>query len=208
MSKLTVTAFAVLSVTLMARAAPARAQARTAAASLQPMQPGDRILVWVPADSLRRDTLVVEETGFVALPRVGRVNAAGIPAGALADTIRARYRRLLRTDDVLVIPLHRVSVLGEVRKPGIYFLGLTASLRDAVALAEGVTDIGNPCCITVVRDSSREKIRDWQTRPASELDIASGDAIVVDRESWFKRNVLSVLSGSAILVTAIIALRR
>ena len=172
------------------------------------MRAGDRVLVWVPADSLRRDTLVVEENGFIALPRVGRIEASRIPSGALADSIRARYRRVLRTDDVLVVPLRRVSVLGEVRKPGIYFLGLTASLRDAVALAEGVTDIGNPCCMTVIRDSSSKRVRDWQTRPNNELEVASGDAIVVDRESWLKRNVFSVISGTAILVSTIIALRR
>ena len=208
MSRPATIAFAVLFVTLLGCPDSVRAQSPVASASSQPMRAGDRVLVWVPADSLRRDTLVVEENGFIALPRVGRIEASRIPSGALADSIRARYRRVLRTDDVLVVPLRRVSVLGEVRKPGIYFLGLTASLRDAVALAEGVTDIGNPCCMTVIRDSSSNRVRDWQTRPNNELEVASGDAIVVDRESWLKRNVFSVISGTAILVSTIIALRR
>ena len=172
------------------------------------MRSGDRVLVWVPADSLRRDTLIVEGNGFIALPRVGRINASHIPSSELADSIRGRYRHVLRLEDVLVVPLRRVSVLGEVRMPGIYYLGLASTLRDAVALAQGVTDIGNPCCMTVVRDSSRKRVRDWQTRPSSELELASGDAIIVDREAWFKRNVFSVISGTAILVSTILALKR
>ena len=173
-----------------------------------PLRAGDRVQFWLPADSLRRDTLVVGEDGAIALPRLGRLVVSGIVPRDLADTVRSRYRRLFRIDDISVVPLRRVSVLGEVRKPGVYYVDLSASLRDAVAMAEGVTDIGNPCCVTIVRGAERRRVRDWQLRPSDELELFSGDALVVDRESWIKRNVFSVISGTAVLVSTVLALRR
>jgi len=142
------------------------------------------------------------------LPRIGRMDVSRIPSLSLSDSVRARYRGVLRVDDIEVVPLRRVSVLGEARKPGVYFLDLSATLRDAVALAQGVTDIGNPCCVMLVRASGSLRITDWQTRPASELALASGDAIVVERDSWFKRNVFSVVSGVALLVSTAVLIRR
>lgn len=194
--------------TLSVFAATALAAQNAPAVRTAPLRSGDRLFLSIPSDSLRGDTLDVARDGSVALPGIGRVDLSHIGAGEVPDTVRARYRRLLRVDDVAVFPLRRVSVLGEVRKPGVYFLNLSASLRDAVAVAQGVTDIGNPCCLTVVGDSGRRRIVDWQTLPASELALASGDALILDRESWLTRNIFAIISGTAVLVSTIVLLRR
>jgi hypothetical protein len=159
-------------------------------------------------ESLGRQSLTVDDNGAIILPRLGRLVIATIPARDVADTVRARYRQLYRADDIAVIPLRRVSVLGEVRRPGVYHLDLTATLRDALAEAQGVSEIGNPCCVTVLRGAEKWTLRDWQTLPPAELAFLSGDALVVDREAWIKRNLVSVVSVSVLFLSSLVALRK
>ena len=126
-----------------------------------------------------------------------------LSSNAIADSVRRAYTRVTRTPSIEVTPLRRVTVIGEVKKPATYFVETMATLREAVALAGGVTDIGTLGHITIVRDSTRLVIDKWEQRRDAQTIIRSGDVVWVDREPWLKRNIFSVISGLGVLFSVL-----
>lgn len=175
------------------------AQASDPAAA--PLRIGDRVLIRVWVDTTFSDSVRIDETGSVVLPRLGSLCVRDIPASTLADSVRRAYGRVIRADAIEVTPLRRVTVLGEVRKPGTYFVEPRSTVRDAIAAAGGMTDISAVGRVTVMRDSSRLAFKDWQRRADALVVVRSGDVMWVDREAWLKRNVFSVISGLGVLFT-------
>jgi polysaccharide export outer membrane protein len=189
---------------LAIQSAPLAAQSRVSA----PLRPGDRVLVSNPADSSRREEFEIDGAGRVFLPRVGAVQVTSYAATDVADSIRARYRRIQRVDDVYVQVFRRISLLGELRAPGIYLIEPSLTLRDAVAKAGGVSEIGVSCCLEIVRGGARIALREWRWMPDTSLVLESGDVIVVEREPWLKRNLLATISGVAVLLSTVALLAR
>jgi protein involved in polysaccharide export with SLBB domain len=122
---------------------------------------------------------------------------------AVADSVRRAYTRVTRTPSIEVTPLRRVTVIGEVKRPATYFVETMTTLREAVALAGGVTDIGTLGRIVVVRDSARIVIDKWEQRRDEPTVVHSGDVVWVDREPWLKRNIFSVISGLGVLFSVL-----
>jgi protein involved in polysaccharide export with SLBB domain len=137
------------------------------------------------------------------LPRLGPMRITDLLSGLVADSIRRAYTRVTRTPAIEVTPLRRITVLGEVKRPATYFMETSTTLREAVALAGGVTDIGTLSRITVIRDSVRLVVPKWEQREDSPTVIRSGDVVWVDREPWLKRNIFSVISGLGVLFSVI-----
>jgi polysaccharide export outer membrane protein len=168
-----------------------------------PLRPGDRILVKIWLDTTFADTVRIDETGAAMLPRLGPMRITDLLSGLVADSIRRAYTRVTRTPAIEVTPLRRITVLGEVKRPATYFMETSTTLREAVALAGGVTDIGTLSRITVIRDSVRLVVPKWEQREDSPTVIRSGDVVWVDREPWLKRNIFSVISGLGVLFSVI-----
>jgi protein involved in polysaccharide export with SLBB domain len=196
---------AVLVVTiLVSRAASGQAPA----ARDLPLQPGARIRVRIWADSARGDSLIVQDDGSVMLPRLGKLELSGVSAPAVADSVRAAYATLLNPVSVEVTPLRRVSVVGEVKKPDVLFLETRATVREAIARAGGVGEIGRENPVILIRGNQKLPLDHWMVRNDDEATVRSGDVIVVERESWFKRNIFSVISGLGLVVSLIITASR
>lgn len=186
---------------------PAPIGAQSPNPSDAPLRPGDRVLIRVWADSAFADSARVDQVNHVALPMVGRVAIAGLSAPAVIDSIRAAYGQTLRGSAVEVIPLRRVTLSGELRQPGVYFLEPQVTLREAVAVAGGVTEIGTGT-LEVSRDSARLRIGDWARRADRSMIIQSGDVIWVPRQSWIRRNAFAVVSSAGVLTSIILSLTR
>jgi hypothetical protein len=95
-----------------------------------------------------------------------------------------------------------------VQHPAVYFLERESNVRDAVAMAGGITDIGVMSHLTVIRGSAQTKLKAWQRKLGDEAAIHSGDILMIDRESWFKRNAFTVVSGTSVLLSIILTLSR
>jgi tRNA(Leu) C34 or U34 (ribose-2'-O)-methylase TrmL len=106
-------------------------------------QPGDRVWFHVWREPKLSDTVMVDERGDVMLPKIGIVNAAALTIGAFRDTVRARIAEFLRDSPIELVVLRRVAVNGEVAKPNVYYVDVTTTVRDVIARAGGVTDLGN-----------------------------------------------------------------
>ena len=171
-----------------------------------PLRGGDRILVKIWIDSVFADTSRVQNNGSVVLPRLGTISIANLPASGIGDSVRRAYAARIREATIEVTPLRKVTVFGEVRRPAIYYIDPESSLRDAVAMAGGINEMGVLGHITLLRDSTRVRVAGWQHRSDDSAAVRSGDILIVDRESWFKRNAFTVVSGVSVLLSIILTL--
>lgn len=173
-----------------------------------PLSSGDRVFVRVGSDTTWSDSLAVDAEGKIFLPRIGALGLSSVPATAVPASVRQALASVYRLADATVVPLRRVTVSGEVRRPGVYFLPVESSIGDAVAIAQGATDIGNLERLTLVRGGTTTQLRHWITGPQGAQTVASGDLLVVERDAWLKRNALSLISTVALLITTIVAVTR
>lgn len=184
------------------------AVAVSSSAGAQHVQPGDRLVVRIfGGEQLLADTLLVNASGTVVLPKLGPVVVTGFDMPTLPDSLRARYARYLRNPTVDVVALRRVSVNGEVKKPDIYYVDLSTTLPDVIAHAGGLTEAADGQ-VSIRRGDQMTHIPNWRTSRSSVADLRSGDEVFVGRRSWLAQNILPVASTAAVLVSLFISLRR
>ena len=189
--------------TLNAVGAQAPAADRTNEVALLP---GDiiRIAVWREAD-LSGDFLV-DELGNVILPLLGKVAVMGIPLPELRQKLIAAYTVQLRNPSVVITPLRRVYVLGEVLRPGPYLADPTVTLAGVIALAGGANAIGSFGRIRILRNGAAVANRVSAVETLASMNVHSGDQIFVDRRSWFDRNSTFVASAVLSVLTVAVTL--
>lgn len=201
-ASLSLVAAPVLAAPLVATAAQAPA---TQTAAVSSVGPGDRIMLKVWREPLWSDSLLlVSSDGDIVLPRIGRFHAAGILPTALRDTIERRLGTFLRDPSVDVVVMRRVAVLGAVRKPDVYYVDPTASLRDVLARAGGLTDDADANRIEIVRDGASSRLGRWDTIAERGAPVRSGDEVFVRRRSWITRNAVATLSSVAVAVSVLL----
>ena len=181
---------------------PAGAQPHVAASTIRA---GDKLMLRVWREPLLSDSLVVDDRGDVVFPRIGVYRVAGMTAEALRDTLTARLASFLREPAVEVRVLRRVTVSGEVRKPNIYFVDGSTSLRELIAAAGGIAEAGDADKIEVVRDGVRSRAGSWSEISVSDVAVRSGDQVSVGRRSWLSRNALAALSSVAVAASVLIS---
>jgi polysaccharide export outer membrane protein len=134
--------------------------------------------------------LRVDEQGAITLPYAGSLRVAGRTAEDAALLIEATFRDkdILKDPHVSVTVLEYatqgVTVLGEVKNPGVYPLLGTHGLLDLISAAGGVTaTAGKAVTITHRDDASHPEVVNVDTKPGStsafSVDIRPGDTIVV-----------------------------
>lgn len=176
-------------------------------AALTKARPGDKIYVHILREPLLSDTVTVDERGQAAFPKLGLVDVTTLPVRELNDSLRARYAQFLRTPELEIVVLRRVIVNGEVRSPNVYLVNVSSSVADVIARAGGLTDAAKRKTVHLVRDRERIAIRDWDKGAASNLELHSGDQIIVSRRSWFSLNALPAVSTAALLYSIIMSTR-
>lgn len=181
-------------------------------AALARIQPGDRLTLRVWREPQLSETVMVDARGDVALPKIGVVHVADFGILELQDTLRTRLGRFLRDPSVEVVVLRRIVVSGEVPRPGVYYVDIgTATLRDAIALAGGLTPTGHSKRISIVRDGEQIPVPNWESDESRVADLRSGDQVVVGRRSWIALNstqLVSALGLATSVIFSIISLTR
>jgi polysaccharide export outer membrane protein len=111
-----------------------------------PVGAGDLLEVSVfEVEELSKIRLRVPVRGVISLPLIGQIQAAGRTTAELEDEIRDRLQRKFMHDPQVSVFLQehnsqRISVIGAVRKGGVFNLNRPLRLADALALAEGLTE--------------------------------------------------------------------
>jgi polysaccharide export outer membrane protein len=182
---------------------PAGDSAATAAqrAVLVGIGVGDRVRVKVWREPALSDEVTVDERGDVTLPRIGTVRVVGQSIAVVQDSLRFRFAEYLRNPSVAVTVFRRVGVQGEVRAPNLYFVDATMTLREVLAQAGGITELGNPKDVRIVREGQTMRLGRDRTAGLAAADLRSGDQVLVGRTSWLSRNALAVVSTMGFVIT-------
>jgi len=147
-----------------------------------------QISVW-KNDSLSQQ-LPVRPDGKVSMPLLHDIQASGLTPMQLRDKIAAALAEFMPNPEVSVTVLevrsYRVSVLGEVQRPGVLQLKAPTTVLEAIALAGGFRDFASPSKIVIFRKNGQgtEKLRFNYNRAVStaaeeNMSLRSGDVVVV-----------------------------
>ncbi len=105
--------------------------------------PGDQILVRVlDLEEMGKEPYQIDMRGNVNLPMAGRIHASGLTVEELEQEIGGRLKKFLKTPEVSVglseMRSQPVSVLGEVKNPGVLQLQGEKTLLEVVSMAGGL----------------------------------------------------------------------
>jgi polysaccharide export outer membrane protein len=171
-----------------------------------PVRPGDliRLRIWREEDL--SGEFQVNAAGTAVIPRLGEYVVVGETSQSLASRLIEDYRRYLRNPSIEITVLRRINVLGAVAKPGVYNVDPTVTIADALALAGGVTPIGNQDNIRIIRDGQELTASISDRTQIGDTPIQSGDQIFVAERSIFRRNTALYTTLISAAVTLSIAL--
>ncbi len=118
------------------------------------------IHVW-REDALSR-TVPVRMDGFISLPLINEIKAAGLTPLQLKEELTLRFKEFIENPTVSVIVMEansfKVYVSGQVRNPGVYRLRSEMTLLQIIPMAGGFTDWANQKKILIIRkEGGREK---------------------------------------------------
>jgi len=117
--------------------------------------PEDVVQVFVWKEPDLSTTVVVRPDGKISLPLIGEMLASGKTAAQVETEVTVKLKKYVADPavNVIVKEVHsaKVSVLGEVKKPGVYPIKERATILDAIALAEGFTEYAKRNKVTVIR---------------------------------------------------------
>jgi hypothetical protein len=201
--------------------APDRAKAQGEAAAIRQrlesgdFRAGDRFLVTIIADSVRRLDMLVREGPALDFQALPSLPIGGVLRSELEGAILQHMARFYRSPEVRVQLLTRISISGAVARPGTYSVPPFALLSDAVMQAGGTLPTANPDKIVIARGGKvivdraayQKAVKDGAS--VESVGMQPGDEIRVDQRTthnWGQIVTVGVLSVS--VFTAVLALIR
>jgi len=201
-------ALALLVVVLLAAPAPP-------AAAQNPPSPPDslRVLAVRPGDVVRIQVwghedlsgeFPVDENFDLFYPIVGAINVRHLSVQQLRERLNRELENLFQRPFIVVTPMFRVAVLGEVMRPSLYSVDPTMTVYDVIAEAGGTTREANQRRIELVRGG--QQIPLTLDAPAigratlRDLGVRSGDHIVVARKRFTRDDLGLLLQGGTFLL--------
>ena len=153
--------------------------------------PNDQISIIVfrePDRSLEK--AFVDSDGAVQVPLLGSVQASGLTAAEFARQLERLYGARYLVDPSVTVSiveasLQRVTVTGAVKKAGVFEMPSRISLIDAVALAEGPTNVAKYDQVVVFRRVGGERVgalfdlSQINAGNAPDIEILPGDQVIV-----------------------------
>jgi len=151
-------------------------------------QVGDRISLVVEGEQALSDTFSVRDGRVIRLPTVGDISLAGVLRSELESHLRSSLGKFIKDPVVRARSLIRLSLLGEVAKPGFYSVPTDMVLSDALMLAGGPSQASDLKGVRIERSGQRV----WadsalqaaiaQGRTLDQLDVRAGDQVVVPKK--------------------------
>ena len=160
--------------------------------------PGDRLKLTVFGESDLSGDFTIDGAGFIRLPLVGEVRAAGYTAqqleGAVAAALSPAYLKSPRVA-VEVSTYRPFYIIGAVNRPGQYPYVDHMTALNAVALAGGFTPSAVESVVFIRREGSNQEIEVPADRTT---DIRPGDVVKVHTTIFSDAmSLLSPFSGVA-----------
>lgn len=136
----------------------------------------------------------VSTSGMISLPLIKQVKAGGKTSSQLEREIATKLEAgYLQSPQVSVFVKEynsqRVTVDGAVKKPGIYPTTGKVSLLQAIALAEGLSDVADPSGILLFRNVGNKRqvarfdLKQVRSGKMNDPILQAGDIVMVDESS-------------------------
>jgi protein involved in polysaccharide export with SLBB domain len=195
------------------RAAAAALRARLTAGDFAA---GDRVVLEVRGDSALFDTLTVRGGPSLRLPNMPDLSLRGVLRSELQDHLSKFLSRYIRNPDVRTESLIRLSLLGQVGKPGFYDFNSDLLLTDAIMAAGGPT--GNAAIerstirrgreVVLAKESVRRAAQSGST--LDRLGLRPGDEITIGekRDRLNIQTILGITGAAASLALTLLYFAR
>ena len=168
---------------------PSERDSRAAAPEVYRIGPEDILQISVWKNEAMSRTLPVRPDGKISLPLLSDVQAAGLTAIELREILTKKLAEYMPNPEVSVIVSEirsfKVSVIGEVSRPGRYELRSWTTVLDVLALAGGFTQIAARTKIVILHPEGRTMKRilfNYNKVSAGEQEnfyLRNGDIILV-----------------------------
>jgi protein involved in polysaccharide export with SLBB domain len=164
------------------------------------LQPGDEVRIRVWRDSEMSGEFGIAPDGSLIHPVFRSLKVTGVPLPDVETRIRTFLLRYQTDPQFVAEPLFRVTVGGEVERPGIYFLAPDVTIRQAVALGGGATERGRNDRVRLLSNGQVRSISLKGNDPSANMPVRSGDQLIVEPHGSVFRDIvepLIVIAGSA-----------
>ncbi len=141
------------------------------------LSPGDMLRLTVFRYEELSGEYIVNDDGTIYLPLTGKVNTGGIDIDSLRSLIHSSYKIYIANPQILIIPLYRITVLGNVIRPGVFYVSGRETFSHLLAMAGGTTETSDIKRAYIMRESGK--------LPAHlETRVISGDILYIPRQWW------------------------
>lgn len=210
------------------------------------LQPGDILAISVTSDDVRATqpfnqvspyqgvngtiqatnpfipTYAIDVNGEIDFPKVGKIKLAGLTRTEAMDVLRREVRRFIVDPGVsMVVRNFRVTVLGEVARPGTFTIeNDRLTVLEALGLAGDMTIYGERKNVLIVReeDGRKEEFRldltKRETMNSPAFYLTQNDVVYVEpngarvQSSKYSQNTSIFISVASVLITVISVLTR
>ena len=147
----------------------------------------------VPAEETQLITgaYTVDGEGFVNLPHIGKVRAAGLSQASLQRAIESAYRgQEIYTNPTITVTvpttLRFVNVSGDVRQPRRVEYTSDLTVLGAISAAGGFTDYADQRKVRLMRGGQVQMvdIKAVRSNPSLDIILLPGDQIEVPQSFW------------------------
>ncbi len=154
--------------------------------------------------------IVVDPQGNIEIPLVGKVMVGGLSIPEAKDAVSAKFQEFMDNPVVVLKKLSfKVTILGEVNKPGLYYIpNEKISLLEGIGMAGDLTYYGNRKNIKLIRQTEsgyKEILIDITTKQPLDSEVAwlyPDDVVYVQP---FRRRGVVTISPTVAVITSIIA---
>jgi polysaccharide export outer membrane protein len=175
------------------------------------LDPGDGVRITfynISEDDVSGD-FFIQQNGNLQLPYIGMIFTQNKDFSVIREEIDKKLDSLYTGVELIILPLYRISVLGEVRTPGVYYVSGVEKLLDVIALAGGETSDSDMSEIYVGRRDKEfvfdaEKLIEQESK-IEDFYLQSGDRVFVSRK-WGSSRSTAIMISAAGLIVAIAAL--
>ncbi|MFT4095303.1 MAG: polysaccharide biosynthesis/export family protein [Niabella sp.] len=163
---------------------------------------------------------LVDKSGDIELPLLGTVHAEGLTTSGLRDLIKEKAKKYFKEPTVNVRLLNfRVTVLGEVVRPGTYSVSNErVSVLDALGLAGDLTVYGKRDNVMVIREINNTKkavrmsLNDARIMSSPYFYLQQNDVVYVEpvknkaiQSDASASRTISIVTGAASVLAVIVA---
>jgi polysaccharide export outer membrane protein len=159
------------------------------------LRPGDALKIAVWREQELSGEYLIDARGLVQIPGLGDIVVAGLTPMEVKERLSEQLvRRGIVSPEISVQPVIRVSVLGEVRTPGLLSVEPGTNLIHLITLAGGPTERANMKAVRVIRAGRPYEV-DLQSAlsgsSAGRVVLFSNDVVFLDRKRGLTRENLS-----------------